>query len=214
MKSGKSILVGLFVFWAAGIAASNSEAAGKVGKMRSSEGWREARGPTKNLARAESAPIKNFARVERNFYRGGELNRDRQFDFLSSQGVKTIISLVEPDEMSPSRERHAARKHGMEYYNFPMNNVDGPSDSQVRQILSLIQKNLEGGVFIHCAQGLDRTGALVALFQIECRGVPAEKAYDAMMDFGADPRTASVHYVEDRYGLHVGHHSRHNSSHH
>jgi len=107
--------------------------------------------------------IVNFGRVSERIFRGAQpdaLGVKR----LGTLGVKTIINLRMNDD-GWKDEASIAQACGILYTNIPFHGFGRPSDSQVNQVLQLIE-SLPGPVFIHCQHGCDRTGTVIACYRI------------------------------------------------
>ena len=117
------------------------------------------------LAGSSIEPIQNFYQVDDHVYRGAQPT-DEGFKYLAKIGVKTILDLREDDERS-SAEEHVVTALGMEYVNIPMIGLTPPAEAQISKILALLEDNTTGPVFVHCMQGADRTGAVIAAYRID-----------------------------------------------
>ena len=115
---------------------------------------------------AGSAPgIKNFDKVDAHVYRGGQPT-DEGFRYLAKLGVKVIIDLREADGRSKAEER-VVTSAGMKYVNVPMTGLTPPTEAEITRILALLKDNTNGPAFVHCRRGADRTGAVIAAYQID-----------------------------------------------
>jgi protein-tyrosine phosphatase len=115
---------------------------------------------------AGNAPgIANFDRVDEHVYRGGQPDA-QGFGYLASLGVKTVIDLRESDARAAT-EGQEVTADGMKYVNVPMTGLTPPTDAEISKILTLLEDNTAGPVFVHCRRGADRTGAVIAAYHIE-----------------------------------------------
>jgi len=113
-----------------------------------------------------SAPgIKNFDKVDANVYRGGQPT-DEGFRYLAKLGVKVIIDLREADGRAKAEER-VVTSAGMKYVNVPMTGLTPPTEAEITRVLALLKDNTKGPAFVHCRRGADRTGAVIAAYQID-----------------------------------------------
>lgn len=130
-----------------------------------------------DLARAQNdntAELPNFARVNKRLYRGGQ-PRKKGFRKLAELGVTTVINLRNDDERAVTEESDV-KAAGLRYFNVPFKRSGPPAEAQVDQVLSLIDAEENGVVFLHCHKGQDRTGMVVALYRISRDGWTDERA--------------------------------------
>jgi protein tyrosine phosphatase (PTP) superfamily phosphohydrolase (DUF442 family) len=109
--------------------------------------------------------ISNFYLVDAHVYRGGQPT-DEGFAYLARIGVKTVIDLREADERSRAEER-VVTAAGMVYINVPMTGLTPPTESEISEILGILEDDNTGPVFVHCKRGADRTGAVIASYRID-----------------------------------------------
>jgi tyrosine-protein phosphatase SIW14 len=115
---------------------------------------------------SSSAPgIKNFHQVDEHVYRGAQ-PAGEGFQYLAKIGVKTVIDLRETDERAQAEES-AVTAAGMKYVNVPMTGLTPPTDAEIAKLLAILEDGGTGGVFVHCKQGVDRTGAVIAAYRID-----------------------------------------------
>jgi len=113
-----------------------------------------------------SAPgIKNFHQVNEHVYRGAQ-PADEGFQYLAKIGVKTVVDLREADERAQAEEG-VVTAAGMKYVNVPMTGLTPPTDAEITRILGILEDDNAGAVFVHCKQGADRTGAVIAAYRID-----------------------------------------------
>jgi protein tyrosine/serine phosphatase len=142
-------------------------------------------------------PSGNFAQVSQGIYRGGRPDQPG-IDALVKLGVKTIVDL-ENDDAAVAAERGWAEQAGIQFISRPMNGLETPNDQQVDDILSKI--NADQPVFVHCMQGHDRTGLIVALYRVFYEGWTPKDAHDEMMARGFNSVLVAMnHYFEEKTG--------------
>src|SRR5262249_13618857 len=108
-------------------------------------------------------PISNFERVNSTLLRGG-LPHDKGLEALSSAGVKTIINLRLPGDGASGEERKV-KDLGMQYVHVPLG-FSAPEPEAISDVLRIIADKNKQPVFIHCRQGADRTGMIVAIYRM------------------------------------------------
>lgn len=141
---------------------------------------------TTSLTAAPSQPsargVGHFFKVNDQLYRGAQPTEEG-FQSLAKLGVKTIIDLREPSDRS-EWEEGVVKGDGMRYLAFPISGLAAPSDTQIHDILKVLNDPSEGPVFVHCKRGKDRTGAIVACYRIQHDGWDNAKALKEARDLG------------------------------
>jgi protein tyrosine/serine phosphatase len=128
----------------------------------------------------------------------GVLYRDgvrtiHQFDLaVRKTHVKTVVSLVDDDEIRrpPFTDELAYCKlHGIEVVRLPVPLGGWPRGDQISQFLDIASDPARQPVLVHCAQGVRRTGMMVAAYEISVLKLPKDQTAAAMMTFGHSQRT-------------------------
>jgi protein tyrosine phosphatase (PTP) superfamily phosphohydrolase (DUF442 family) len=111
------------------------------------------------------AGIHNFEKVNDHIYRGAQ-PKGEAWHKLAAMGVQTVIDLRREGEQGHSleAERKAVEAAGMRYVSVPMNGIVAPRHEDVDKVLALMNSGQR--VFIHCREGRDRTGTVVACYRI------------------------------------------------
>jgi protein tyrosine/serine phosphatase len=123
--------------------------------------------------------IDNFGQVTEFYYRG-EQPKGADYNRLASIGVRTIIDLRDdPKDYAKSLTEQA----GMKYVNLPMSDKDYPAPEAASRFLSLVNDKENWPVYVHCAGGRHRTGAMTAIFRMTVQGWDANRAYEEMKDY-------------------------------
>ena len=114
---------------------------------------------------AQVPGIQNFEKVNDHIYRGAQPD-GKAWQKLAELGVKTVIDLRRDGEKGHSlaAERAAVKAAGMRYVSVPMEGIVAPRDEDIAKVLALM--NAGDPVFIHCREGKDRTGMVVACYRI------------------------------------------------
>ncbi len=136
--------------------------------------------------------VANFHQVDQNLYRGAQPTVDGLRN-LANLGVKTIIDLRHGRERADNEER-AAEALGLRYISVPMKGLEAPTTQQIESLLSVLNAADQGPVFVHCREGKDRTGTVIACYRIAHDHWSNDKALE-------EART---------WGLHSGQHPRQN----
>src|SRR5262245_64124112 len=110
--------------------------------------------------------IENFGRVNDHFYRGAQ-PKGRNYDQLAALGIKTIVDLREDArDDAPS----ATERAGMRYINLPMKEKSYPRADTAARFLQIVNDQANWPVFVHCAGGRHRTGAMPAVYRMSVYG--------------------------------------------
>ena len=112
--------------------------------------------------------LPRFQQVSERLYRGAQ-PRAGGLRRLSELGIDTIVNLRGAGELTRAEEAEA-RELGLNYFNVPLPNWGRPQDDRVRRILQIIAAPQNGRVFVHCRDGVDRTGTIVALHRVTHEG--------------------------------------------
>src|SRR5688500_6110389 len=131
-----------------------------------------------SVTQPETAPgiIKNFGRVNDNYYRCAQPNA-QGFVHLKSLGIKTVIDLRKDSESEASEW---ARASGLQYFNIPLKASRAATEEQTSYFLKLVNDRNNWPVYVHCKGGRHRTGALTAIYRITNDGWTADQAFDEM----------------------------------
>jgi len=105
---------------------------------------------------AQSPPIRNFLRVNKDFCTGGQ-PRLEHLQTLKDEGVKAIINLRTPAEHRADEEEAKAKELGLRYFNIPFVFGD-PKEEQATEFLKITDDKNNRPAFIHCTAGI-RVGA-------------------------------------------------------
>lgn len=142
-------------------------------------------------------PAGNFAVVSPGVYRGGRPDQAGVAQ-LAKLGVRTIVDLEDDDE-AIAAERGWAAAAGIAFISQPMNGLETPDDGQVNRTLAAIDDGKP--VFVHCMQGKDRTGLIIALYRVTFERWTPQAAHAEMMDHGFNSILMSMnHYFEEKTG--------------
>ena len=144
-------------------------------------------------ASGSAVDVENFGQVTDFYYRGAQPKGD-EYNQLAAIGVKTIIDLRDdPKDYAKILTEQA----GMKYINLPLSDKDYPPPDAASKFLSLVNDKENWPVYVHCAGGRHRTGAMTAVFRMTVQGWDANRAYEEMKDY--DFYTRFGHKAMKRY---------------
>ncbi|WDT74184.1 MAG: dual specificity protein phosphatase family protein [Candidatus Manganitrophus sp.] len=126
------------------------------------------------------AGVPNFSKVSVLLWRGAQPTEEG-FRNLETAGAKTIISLREHHDDLPLLERTK-----LKYLRIPMDAWD-PEEAELVLFLTQLERILKdpdsAPVFVHCAEGKDRTGYSIAAYRMLFENWTADDAIHEMFDF-------------------------------
>ena len=142
--------------------------------------------------------IGNFSRVNQGLYRGARPANIAALDYLAKLGIKSIVNLqggdllskfkivVKKTEAGERPEVIAAEKAntialGMNFLHSSLDSLDAitaDEDKLIDQTLEYMHDPNNQPVFIHCEHGKDRTGLLVALYEVKYEGADVGRAHE------------------------------------
>jgi protein tyrosine/serine phosphatase len=136
--------------------------------------------PNAALEKPARVRIKNFGQIDANYYRGGQ-PKAGEFAMLKRLGIKTVLNLRKD---AVAQEPAWVRNEGMKYFNIPLLTTRPATREQTEEFLKLVRDPDNWPVYVHCAAGRHRTGALTAIYRIVCHSWTADMAYKEMKQYG------------------------------
>ena len=124
---------------------------------------------------ATTIEIPNFDEVAPHILRGACPDKE-DIPQLKKMGVQTILDLRMHHSFG---EERLAKLHGIRWVHVPLG-YWAPSDKKIRQAMDVLRDPSQGKVFVHCDQGADRTGTIVALYRVLVEGWTFQHAYSEM----------------------------------
>lgn len=126
------------------------------------------------FAQNASADLPRFQQVNERLYRSGQ-PREGSLSRLPQLGINTIINLRGTSTRTRAEEAEA-RALGLNYFNIALPNWGRPQDARVARVLAIIAAPESGRVLVHCKDGVDRTGMIVALHRMMHEGWTKDRA--------------------------------------
>ena len=134
---------------------------------------------TAQSEKSSNVKIKNFGCVNETLYRGAQ-PKEQDYADLAAIGIKTVIDL-QRDDTTP--EQALVEAQGMKFYRIPMSDRSSPTAEQAALFLKLVNDPANQPVFVHCAGGRHRTGAMSAVYRITHDGWTADQAFLEMKHY-------------------------------
>ncbi|HEY8429872.1 MAG TPA: protein-tyrosine phosphatase family protein [Sandaracinaceae bacterium] len=121
------------------------------------------------------------ALVAPGIYRGGQPDEEG-IRWLRRLGVRTVVNLR---HYHGDTEGELVRAAGMRYERIPLESTDPPRPQQVARFLEIVRDQSARPIYVHCLHGVDRTGAMIAIYRMEEQGWSPSEALAEMEHFGA-----------------------------
>lgn len=108
---------------------------------------------------------------------------------------KTIVSLIDDQEQADatkpqfSQEAEMAAKQNIKFVRVPVKLGGWPTSADVQAFLAAATDAKNQPVIVHCAQGVRRTGMMVAAYQMSVLNYDKAKTVAAIESFGHSDRT-------------------------
>ena len=127
--------------------------------------------------RSDLPGLKNFAQIAPGLYRGAQPTAEG-FKELEKMGVKTVINLRALHD-----DTEAIRGTSLRCIAIPCN-AWHPEKEDVVAFLKAVSDEKNGPVFVHCKQGSDRTGMMIAAYRIHEQHWTEDEALAELPLFG------------------------------
>jgi|AGTN01.2.fsa_nt_gi Protein tyrosine/serine phosphatase len=126
--------------------------------------------------------VPNFGVVDEKLCRGGQPKKNG-LKALKAAGIKAVINLRDGED-DIDEEREVAAGLGLKYVSIPMSAFKKARPEQIQEFFSVVNASQNQPVFVHCRQGKDRTGCMVAMYRMAKHGWSANQAHDEMLSYG------------------------------
>lgn len=124
----------------------------------------------------------NFHEVIRGVYRSG-LIPEEAAPLLKELGIKTVLSF-DNNRKRAEREKERLERLGINVILIPWSGWDEPEDEAIAHILRLMESHELRPILVHCKQGQERTGVVVACWRMAQEKWSADEAYREMKTYG------------------------------
>jgi protein tyrosine/serine phosphatase len=141
--------------------------------------------PLEDSSGEVAATLPLFHRVDENYIRGSQPARGG-VSTLKRLGVKTVVDLRSIYDHTEDVQA-AAQIAGLNYQWVPMSVWNPPTDDEANKFVSIVSDTINGPFFVFCADGLNRTGEMTAIYRIARDNWTVEKALDEADELGFSP---------------------------
>jgi protein tyrosine/serine phosphatase len=122
--------------------------------------------------------------VEGRLYRCGEVAPEQLKRVASDYGIRTVLSLLNPDAPESIAERQAAERLGLRWINVPLPGDGTSTPADRERIKAVLFDPAAAPLLVHCAAGTNRTGLAIGLYRIHQQGWSVEQVLEEMRRYG------------------------------
>jgi protein tyrosine phosphatase (PTP) superfamily phosphohydrolase (DUF442 family) len=138
----------------------------------------------------------HFAEVEKGvLYRDGNRGLREFKTALRKANVRTVIMLNDDQEVQKEpfkSELEYLNDQKIEVVRIPVKLGGYPTSDQVRQFLAVVNDRSKWPILVHCAQGVRRTGMMVAAYQESILGYDDAKTKSCILPWGRKPTSQTL----------------------
>ncbi len=156
------------------------------------------------------SPIRNFCVATSHVLWRGERPNKADATWLLEHRVGTIVNLEEIQDDHTAFDSAAASPdftHSIDYYHLPdfepLHMMSWSLlDSHVARFLAIVS-DAPKPVYVHCMDGIDRTGVMIAAYRVLIEGSSREEANAEMARFRSPWLQVDAKYISDLQGDHL-----------
>ncbi|MCM8774368.1 MAG: tyrosine-protein phosphatase [Candidatus Omnitrophica bacterium] len=134
--------------------------------------------------------IPNFSKVNDYIYRGG-YPKNKGYIYLKSLGIKTIVNFSGKNKRF-FYEQKIVHDYGFNLVHIPLSIYSEPEDEKVIKFLKILLNPKLQPVFVHCTNGRDRTGVMIAVYRVVGEGKGVKESYKEALRYGFRPYRGEV----------------------
>lgn len=179
MKNFTSPATSWIVLFAAGMILAGAPSTAASAQQAASAATARANSSSNAPRKLTILGVPNAGEATPELLRGAQPTEEG-FASLAKMGVAIVVDLREGDQQS---ERAEVTRLGMKYISIPWYCMR-PNDAAVAEFLELLRENPGEKVFVHCHEGIDRTGMMIAAYRMTAGGRTAAQAMEEMQTFG------------------------------
>ena len=130
-------------------------------------------------------------------YRDGCQKTGEFVNAINRVKPRTVVSLIDDNERNDPKksqfqiEEKLLAMHGITLERIPVKLGGWPTKEDVAKFVEIVKDKDRQPVLVHCAQGVRRTGMMVAAYQEAVMGMSDAQAKAEIMTFGHSDRTAN-----------------------
>jgi protein tyrosine phosphatase (PTP) superfamily phosphohydrolase (DUF442 family) len=122
-------------------------------------------------------------------YRAGNQRVYNLRYIVNKYRIKTIVCLRTIDEGGRrpdwfNEETSFCRENNIQFFHISMSGKTPPTPEQINHWLSIVQDSANHPILVHCAEGVARTGYMIAIYQIVVCGMDNLSAWKSLHQFG------------------------------
>ena len=99
---------------------------------------------------------------------------------VAQHGVRTLVNLR---GRTQGFESHFAAQHGLRLFAFDLSATRPPTEEDVRRFLAILNDPENYQILVHCKNGVDRTGYMLAMYRMSADGWSHGQALAEMRRF-------------------------------
>ncbi len=123
-------------------------------------------------------------------YRDGNRGMSQFATAIWKCGARTVVMLIDDTEVTKEpfkSELEFCDATGLKLVRIPVKPGERPSSNDVQKFLHIVEDKQNWPVLVHCAQGVRRTGMMVAAYQMTVMGWDKQKTKAHIMLWGRTP---------------------------
>lgn len=163
--------------------------------------------PTEDKARFKNdAILGNFAKVDDKVYRGAMPTSEKAVEKLAEHhGITHIIDLRGTgkegvDSAHVQWEKKMAERHGLKYHHFNLSSKEAPPEHVLTEISEILATLPPGSkAYIHCKQGIDRTGSVVGHYEKTVLNKSSEEIWKNMQKHGYNWYHRLTRFAQEKF---------------
>lgn len=128
---------------------------------------------------------KRFGVVEEGrLYRSGEITLAELAKVKQDYGVRTVLSLLNPQAPEAQVQRQAVEQLGLRWINVPLPGNGASTPAQREHMKQVLLDDSLGPMLVHCSAGTNRTGLAVGMYRLHRQGWSLPEVMREMARYG------------------------------